>query len=253
MNLKGNTILITGGATGIGLSLAESFISLDNVVLICGRRESKLQEAKNRFPRLHFKVCDVSSEKERESLFNWVKDNFGNINILVNNAGIQKTINFKNGNQDFLGSDSEIETNLIAPVHLSALFIPLLMKQQDAAVINISSSLAFMPVPHIPVYCVTKAAIHAFSLVLRQQLKDTPVKVFELVLPLVDTDLDKGSRDKRELSFRGIQPDLLVKPVLNALKNNEYEIVIGEAVRLVTKGKEHLEEMLQHHKMIQDS
>ncbi len=249
MKTEGNTVLITGGATGIGLSLTESFINKGNEVIICGRREDKLQEAKSRFPQLHIRACDVSDERERDSLYNWVKDNFSGINILVNNAGIQKSINFKNGALDFPGSQSEIATNLVAPVHLSALFIPLLMKQHHAAVINISSSLGFMPMPHIPVYCVTKAAIHALSLALRQQLRDTAVRIFEIVPPLVDTDLAKGRKDDN-LSFKGISPSQLSKPILDALENDEYEIVVGEAIRAVTKGKEHLEQMLLHHKPV---
>ena len=250
MNTQGNTVLITGGATGIGLSLAEYFIDSGNDVLICGRRENKLQEAKSKFPQLHIRVCDVSREKERESLYSWVKDNFGNINMLVNNAGIQKMIDFKNGTRDLSGGQNEIETNLVAPVHLSALFIPLFMKQKDAAIINISSSLGFTPMPHIPLYCVSKAAIHAFSMVLREQLKDTSVRVFEIVAPLVDTDLDQGSREKRKVSFRGIPPSKLARPILDAIANDEYEIVVGEAVRLVNEGKKHLELMLQHHKIL---
>jgi uncharacterized oxidoreductase len=250
LNTRGNSILITGGATGIGFSLAQIFMENGNQVLICGRREDKLLEAKSKLPQLQVKVCDVSKEKERESLYSWVKDNFGDINMLVNNAGIQKMIDFKNGTRDLSDGQKEIEINLMAPVHLSALFIPLFMKQNEAAIINISSSLAFKPMPHIPLYCVSKAAIHAFSMVLREQLKDTLVKVFEIVAPLVDTELDRGSRENRKVSFRGIPPIKLVRPIVDAVAHDEYEIVVGEAVRLVSEGKKHIEEMLQHHKII---
>lgn len=251
MKTSGNSILITGGATGIGLSIAEYFINNGNEVLICGRRENKLQEARQKLPRLQTKVCNVSVEKERESLYNWVNENFNSVNILVNNAGIQRTVDFKNGVKDFPDGKTEIEVNLVAPVHLSALFIPLLMKQKVAAIINISSSLAFMTMPHIPIYCVTKAGMHTFSVALRQQLNDTSIKVFEIVPPMVDTELYKGRKEKGNIPFKGIQPSQLIKPVSEAIENNEYEIVIGEAIRSVSKGKEYLEQILQHHKPVE--
>ena len=143
MKINGNTVLITGGATGIGFSLARAFLENDNEVIICGRRESKLQEARAGLPGLQAKVCDVSRAEERRALFDWVKTRFENVNVLVNNAGIQKMIDFRKGEEDFADGESEIETNLVAPVHLASLFVPLFM-QKDAAIVNISSSLAFM-------------------------------------------------------------------------------------------------------------
>jgi short-subunit dehydrogenase involved in D-alanine esterification of teichoic acids len=97
MKINDHTILITGGATGIGFALAEALVREDNEVIICGRREHKLREAKNKLPQIHTKVCDISKGKEREALYNWVKSNFTDINILVNNAGIQRMIDFKKG------------------------------------------------------------------------------------------------------------------------------------------------------------
>ena len=247
MKINGNTVLITGGATGIGFSLAELFLLKGNEVIICGRRENKLQEAKQKLPQVHIKVCDVTRETERESLYNWVMGNFGNLNILVNNAGVQRAYSFKSGIDSLLDGENEIETNLTTPIYLSARFVPALMKQADSAIINISSSSGFEPLPHIPVYCVTKAGIHAFSTVLRKQLKDTAIKVFEIVPPLVDTELFKG-RDEKKMPFKGIAPSQLAEKILNAVEADEEEIVVGEATRLVTEGKLHLEQMLQHTK-----
>lgn len=115
MKTKGNTILITGGATGIGFSMAEILVNAGNKVIICGRREGKLKEAKAKLPQIHTRVCDISKPKERESLLHWIEDNFSDCNILINNAGIQRMIKLKNGTQDLFKGENEIETNLVAP------------------------------------------------------------------------------------------------------------------------------------------
>jgi uncharacterized oxidoreductase len=245
MKTSGNTVLITGGATGIGFSLAGAFLEHDNEVIICGRRENKLKEAKAGFPRLQTRVCDVSRVEERKALFDWVKTGFENINILVNNAGIQRIIDFKKGEEAFSDIESEIATNLVAPAHLSSLFVPLFM-QNDAAIVNISSSLAFRPLPHVPIYCGTKAAIHAFSIALRKQLQETSVKVFEIVPPLVETELFKSSRARRQLPSPGLSPSILAAIALEAIRKDEYEVVVGEAIKSLQEGKEYLEQMARH-------
>ena len=197
MHITGNTILITGGATGIGFALAKVFLQRGNEVLICGRREDKLTEASKKLPKLHTIRCDVADAEGRKRLLDWVMTNFKSLNILVNNAGIQREVDFKKGTVDLMSGENEIEINLQAPVHLSALFIPYLMKQKEAAIVNISSGLAFVPIAIMPLYCATKAAIHSFSLFLRHQLKGTSIKVFEIIPPTTDTWLDRGARDKR--------------------------------------------------------
>lgn len=243
MKIKGNTVLITGGATGIGLALAELFIKYDNEVIICGRRESRLRETKARLPELHIRVCDISGAEERQSLFNWVEADFPKLNVLVNNAGTQERIDFKKCSQDH---SNEIETNLTAPVHLSCLFIPLLL-EKDAAIVNISSSLAFRPMPHVPVYCATKAAIHAFSVALREQLRETSVQVFEVIPPLVDTELHGGRLEKRQLSS-AISPSVVAAATLEAIGNDEHEIIVGEAIKSLEAGRARLEEISRHRK-----
>lgn len=233
METKNNTILITGGATGIGFSLAETLVDAGNKVIICGRREGKLKEARDKLPQIQARVCDVSREKERESLFNWVKDNFKDLNVLINNAGVQRMVNLKKGTQDLFGGENEVETNLIAPIHLSAYFIPLLLKKKESAIINVSSGLGFVPMASMPVYCATKAAVHSFTISLRYQLRDTPIKVFEIVPPMVDTELGKGTIEEGDQGYRGIPPSEVAEATLKAMANNEYEIVVGEAKGLV--------------------
>ena len=245
MKIKGNTILITGGATGIGFALAQAFVREGNEVIICGRREQKLKEAKSKLPQIHTRVCDLSKEKEREELYNWVKSNFKDLNILVNNAGIQRMVDFKKGISNLSAGENEIDINLTAPIHLSAYFIPDLMKQKESAIINVSSGLAFIPIAIMPVYCATKAAIHSFSLSLRHQLKDTSIKVFEVIPPTVDTELDKGARDERGQKDKGIPPSEVAKPTLEALEKDEYEIAISMAQNLRMGARNNPEKIFQ--------
>jgi len=229
MNTTGNTILITGGATGIGLTLAEVFLKKGNEVLVCGRRENKLAEAKNRFHGLHCRRCDVSDAKDRLDLLDWAAANHPRLNVLVNNAGIQRQIDFKRGTFDLSDGEDEIEVNLRAPIQLTALFLPHLMKQKEAAVVNVSSGLGFIPIAVMPVYCATKAAMHSFSISLRHQLRDTTVKVFEIIPPTTDTELDRGARDKRGQTDRGIKPEAVAEAAVASMEKDEFEIAVGQA------------------------
>jgi uncharacterized oxidoreductase len=151
MKTSGNSVLITGGATGIGLALAEAFIKAGNKVLICGRRENRLEEAREKLPGLQIKQCDVATRESRESFCNWVKDNYRDLNILINNAGIQRGIDLTKGTKALFAGDDEIQTNFAAPIHLSAFFAPLLMKKKEAAVMNVSSGLGLVPMAFMPV------------------------------------------------------------------------------------------------------
>lgn len=229
MKTVGNTVLITGGATGIGLALTELFLKKGNEVVICGRRERALGEAKAKFPQVHIRRCNLASAEERKALVAWSTETFSGINILVNNAGIQRQIDFLKGAEDLLAGEDEIKTNLQAPIHLSALFIPHLMEQSESAIINVSSGLGFIPLAIMPVYCATKAALHSFSLSLRHQLRETPVKVFEIIPPIVDTELDKGARERRGQKDRGIQPGEVAEATLRGLAQDEYEVPVGKA------------------------
>ncbi len=233
MKTTGNTVLIKGGGTGIGLCLAEEFVKTGNKVIICGRREEKLKEAVARLPQISTKTCDVSNPKDREELFGWVTSNFGDVNILVNNAGVQRMIDFKKGIAELSSHENEVEINLAATIQLSAYFIPAFMKRAEAAIINVSSGLAFIPIAIMPVYCATKAAIHSFSISLRHQLKDTSVKVFEVIPPTVDTELDKGTRDLRNMTYRGIPPADVATAMMKSLAKDEYECAVGQAQGLM--------------------
>jgi len=188
MELSSSTVLITGGASGIGLALAERFLQAGSQVIVCGRQEEKLRETRARYPRLAIRVCDVADERERVALFRWAVAEFPRLNVLVNNAGIQRRVSLVEP-EEWEQTRTEIAINLEAPIHLATLFIPHLLGQERPAIVNVTSGLAFVPLARVPVYCATKAALHSFTLSLRHQLAHTPVRVVEIVPPAVNTDL----------------------------------------------------------------
>lgn len=185
MNLSNNKILITGGASGIGLGLTERFIQENNTVIICGRRESVLNEVKAKFPSVITKVCDLSLEEERIELYKWIQENHPDLNVLINNAGIQKWVSVTDA--DFYESmKAEINTNIEAPLHLTSLFIQL---KSLTTVMNVTSGLAFSPFAKVPVYSATKAFFRSFTLSLRHLLKAKNIEVVEIIPPALNTDL----------------------------------------------------------------
>jgi uncharacterized oxidoreductase len=188
MDLSDNTALVTGGASGIGLAIAARLLEAGSRVIICGRREEKLREAAAAHPGLQTRVCDLARASERESLFTQVTSRFPQLNLLVNNAGIQRRIQFRE-TEPWEQTREEIAVNLEAPIHLSLLFLPHLRNRKRAAIVNVTSGLAFTPVAGVPVYCATKAALHSFTLSLRHQLAGESVRVVEIIPPSVNTDL----------------------------------------------------------------
>jgi uncharacterized oxidoreductase len=204
-----------------------------------------LDKAKRMLPKVHTVKRDVADAEQRQALLDWTTGRFPNLNILVNNAGIQRQIDFRKGPEDLLGGEDEIETNLRAPVCLSALFIPHLMKQESAAIVNISSGLAFIPLTVVPVYCATKAGMHSFSLSLRHQLRGTTVKVFEIIPPTVDTELDRGARDRRGQRDRGIKPQEVAEAALRALAADQFELAVGRAEHLRMGARSDPEQLFQ--------
>lgn len=189
MNLSGNTVLVTGGGTGIGFAIAERFLAAGSKVIIVGRRLEKLQEAQKKHPELIVKASDISDEEGRKDLFDWVTRKYPDINVLVNNAGIQRPVNLSTCDPDWEKYHGEIRTNLEAPIHLCMLFVPYFMKKERAGIINVSSRLGIMPAVWVPIYSTTKAALHMFTRTLRMQLQNTSIEVQEIVPPMVNTAL----------------------------------------------------------------
>jgi uncharacterized oxidoreductase len=193
MKMTGNTILVTGGSSGIGLGLAERLLAAGNEVVVCARREAPLAELKARLPALHTFVADTGTAKDRVALFARVLAEFPKLNVLVNNAGIQRRVPITE-DEPWEDTAQEIAINLEAPIHLSRLFIPHLAKQANAVIANVSSGLAFVPIAAMPVYCATKAALHSFTLSLRHSVAPKGIAVVEIIPPAVRTNLG-GSHD----------------------------------------------------------
>ncbi len=223
MHLTGNTVLITGGASGIGLALAERFLRRGNEVIVCGRRGQKLQETRARLPALRTLTADVSLADGRQSLLEQVKSDFPDVNVLVNNAGIRQWLNVLDAAEDWDRYHQEIATNLEAPVHLSLLLAPFLAGKANAAIVNVSSGLAFTPMAVTPVYSATKAAVHSFTVSLRHQLQGK-VEVIEIVPPAVDTDLGGPGRHSY-----GVPVDAFADAVFAGLEQGALEISYGTA------------------------
>jgi uncharacterized oxidoreductase len=189
VKMTGNTILITGGGSGIGRALAECFHKLGNQVIVAGRRKDALDATTAANPGMQSAVLDVADAGEIQLFAAEIASQYPQLNVLVNNAGIMKPENVRQPSQNFADAEAIITTNLLAPIRLTGLLLPVLSRQNQATVVTVSSGLAFLPLALTPTYCATKAAIHSYSQSLRYQLKDTQVEVLELVPPYVATEL----------------------------------------------------------------
>ncbi len=235
MNLSNNTVLLTGGATGIGLALAQRLRQAGSEVIICGRRADKLREAQQLVPGLHTYECNVADAADRARLASQVVADFPALNVLLNNAGIQNRFQLADLPADLAAWEAqrqEIAINLEAPIHLAALLVPHLRQQANAAIINVTSGLAFAPMAFAPVYCATKAALHSFTLSLRQQLLPVGIQVLEIVPPAVNTDLGGTG-----LHTWGVPVDDFADSIMARLAAGEEEVGYGtsEAIRLASR------------------
>ena len=228
MNLTGNTVLITGGASGIGFALARQLSDRGNRVIICGRSEESLEKAKAQAPALLTRVCDVADPTSRHALLAWLKTGHPGLNVVINNAGVQYRRSFTDATalQDL---DQEVSINFTAPIHLIGDVLPLLRQQPQAVIVNVSSGLAFSPMADVPVYCATKAAIHSFTLSLRHQLRATSVRVVELAPPIVDTGLGSGTRSEGTARQQMMSPEDFATEALAQLESDQVEIMVGMA------------------------
>ncbi len=239
MNLRGHVVLITGGGSGIGLGLARRFLDAGSTVIACGRRESALREAQEAHPGLRIHVCDLARAEERVRLAGWVTREHPGLNVLVNNAGIQRYPRLdRRGEWDPV--EEEIAINFSAPVHLSMLLIPHLLGQKRPAIVNVTSGLSFVPLANAPIYSATKAALHSFTLSLRHQLAGTPVEVVEIVPPAVNTDLGGPG-----LHTFGVAIDEFLDAVLPRLEAGEREVAYGFAEQSSRASREGLDQLFE--------
>ena len=237
MNISGNTVLVTGGASGIGKALAIRFLDRGNEVIVCGRRNDVLAELTLEYPKIVTHVCDVGVSDEREGLLKWAFSEFPDLNILVNNAGIQRRIDLTKV-ESWENTSSEIAINLEAPIHLCQLFIQHLSQEKKAAILNVTSGLSFVPLANVPVYCATKAALHSFTLSTRRQYREHGIEVIEIIPPAVDTDLQAPG-----LHTFGVNVEEFADHVFTELEMGKTEIAYGTAQIASTASREELDQI----------
>jgi uncharacterized oxidoreductase len=197
MKITGNTILITGGGSGIGRGLAKELHALGNQVIIAGRRRQALEAVVAENQGMKFVVLDIEDAGSIARVAGELEKNYPALNVLVNNAGIMRAEALREQSRD--DAEAIVRTNLLGPIRLTAALLPLLAKQAYSAILNVSSGLAFVPLALTPTYCATKAALHSYTQSLRYQLQGTATEVVELIPPYVATELMSGAEDPRAM------------------------------------------------------
>jgi uncharacterized oxidoreductase len=228
MKLTDRTILITGGSAGIGLAFALKFLELGNRVIVTGRRQIILDQVKAQYPKLHTIRNDVADPEQVAALAKYVREAFPKLDVLMNNAGIARYRNLSIPATDPDGLMEEMNTNVGGVVRMTSAFIELL-KANNGTLINVSSALAFVPLPCIPIYCATKAAIHSYTQSLRFQMEDTGVEIIELMPPAVRTEMTAGLPEK---GVTLIDTDKLVRLSIALLKRGDLEVRPGQSAQL---------------------
>jgi len=223
MKTSNNTILITGGSAGIGLETAKAFLEKGNEVIITGRDAKRLEQAATQLPGVHTLVSDVSSEAAVDELVNTIRTKFPKLNVLINNAGYAALHTLTVGQETWKEAEKEMYTNYISVVRLTEKLLPVLHQQPAAAVVNVSSIVAYAPGLKTPTYSASKAALNSYSKILRLSLQDTNIKVFELMPPLVNTDFSAGIG-----GANGIPPEAVAADLLNSMEQDVYNIHTGK-------------------------
>ncbi len=224
MELKDKTILITGGTSGIGLELVRRLKERGNKMVVLGRSRQKLDDLNNRFGAINTYVCDLSRQTQVEQAMDDVIKHHPGISVLINNAAVQLPPAFTSDDFDFDGIGFQITTNLTAPLWISSLLLAgTLLSQRQAVIVNVSSGLAFYPKTESAIYCATKAALHSVSQSLRYQLEKTPVRVAEVILPLVDTPMTEGRGSGK------ITAEAAARDIIAGIEAGRDEIYIAKA------------------------
>ena len=229
MKTTGNTILITGGGSGIGRGLARAFHALGNHVIVAGRRKQALDETTAANPGMTSLTLDIQDPANIRSFAAELAARYPALNVLINNAGIMRTERLQAQQEDLADAESMVATNLLGPIRLTAALLPLLQKQPHSAIVNVSSGLAFVPLASTPTYCATKAAIHSYTQSLRYQLRGSTTEVLELVPPYVATHLLNGASDPRAMPL-----DTFIAQVMEILETQPAasEICVENVKRL---------------------
>jgi uncharacterized oxidoreductase len=225
MKLTGRTILITGGSAGIGLAFALRFLELGNEVIVTGRRKAVLDAVKAKHPKLHTIQSDIADANQVAALAARLKRDFPTLDVLMNNAGVGVAKNLTGSVENLGGLMTEVEINVGGVIRTTSALIDILTANRGT-VINVSSALAFVPVPAMPIYSATKAAVHSYTQSLRFQLEDSDVEVIELMPPAVRTDM---TSEFDEAGISTITTDELVKQTFAALRAGKQEIRPGQS------------------------
>lgn len=234
MNLTNKTILITGAGSGIGYATAKYLSEKGNKVIIVGRNAAKIEKAAEELG-LDFIACDVTDAEGVADLITKVKTEYGDLSILINNAGVANLYKLGEGANAYEKSKQEFETNYFAVVRLTELLLPVLKKQAEAAIVNITSNVSFQPLVVLPTYSDTKTALHSHTVALRLTLsKDTNIKLFEVMPSLINTEATKDMGGEN-----GLLPSVVAKDIFNGITADSYEIYVGETGRQHT---EHFED-----------
>ncbi len=229
MELKNNTILITGGTSGFGLEFAKRLLELGNTVIVTGRDPVKLASAKKNLAGLHTFQSDVSNPEEITNLYKTVIAQFPKLNILINNAGQMRKISLHDTSIGLSDITLEIETNLMGPIRMVQAFLPHLKQMSSAAILNVTSGLALVPFPISPIYGATKSGLRSYTKSLRVQLKNTRIKVFELIAPAAKTPLNDEFRNLDGYNVKQMDTVELVDTALKGVEKDKYEIYPGIA------------------------
>jgi uncharacterized oxidoreductase len=224
MNLENNTILITGGSSGIGLQLSKVLIERGNKVIICGRSNEKLNSAKSIEPQLITYQCDLSNSKQCSDFSKKISENHPDLNILINNAAIVNRTNFLSTDNIIEMAENEMETNFMAPLRLIHFLSPILLKNDNPAIINITTGLIYTPRADYPFYNATKAALHSFTQVLRKQTEKSNINIIEVMFPAVKTPWHKGKPPKIAISSEKAVNEMII-----GLEKSKKEIRVAGA------------------------
>ncbi|SFD76531.1 uncharacterized oxidoreductase [Chitinophaga sp. CF118] len=222
MKTTNNTILITGGSAGIGFELAKSLSEKGNHVIITGRNADRLEKAAAKLQNVTSIVSDVTNEQDVDKLVSTLNTQFPKLNVVINNAGNAYLYKLTAGVNAVAKAKEEMQTNYFSVISLNEKLLPLLNKQNEAAIVNVSSIVAYAANHVLPGYSATKAALHSYTQSLRITLQDTNVKVFELMPPLVNTDFSAGIG-----GANGIPPQVVADEFLTSLEKDEYEIRVA--------------------------
>lgn len=221
--LTENTIVITGGSSGVGFALAQKLVEQNNTVIICGRSERKLINAKNIIPNLVIYPCDIADAEACEAFYDWVEKHYPACNILINNAAIAYTTNFLEDPEAIEKANEEFQINILAPIRLTKLFSALLLKNKHPKLINISTGLVYAPKASYPFYNATKAALHAFTQTLSMQAVTSKLKIIEALLPVVDTPWHKGP-----VPTSAISSEQAAQEILDGIAKGKNEIRVSK-------------------------